>query len=104
MRKCLGAARSTRATPRLVLSTLAPGSAGNLDDVLRRRPFGALDDIELHALAFRECLEALALNCRVMHEAILLSVLRGDEPEALHVVEPLYNAGRTHSSYSPMPW
>src|SRR6266550_3281102 len=27
-------------------------SAGNLHDVLRRRPFGALNDIELHTLTF----------------------------------------------------
>src|SRR5919197_1250597 len=62
-----------------------PESAADLDDVLRRRPLGALYDIELHTLAFGQCLEALALNCRVMHETILLSVLRCDEPEALRV-------------------
>src|SRR5689334_3352961 len=56
----------------------------------------ALHDVELHALAFAERLEARALNGRMMHEAILLAVLRRDEAKALLIVEPLYGTGRTH--------
>ena len=64
--------------------------------VLGRRTLLTLYDIELHALAFGERLEAIALNGRVMNEAILLSVLGRDKAETLRIVEPLDGASRTH--------
>src|SRR5690606_28252369 len=67
------------------------------NDVLGRRALLGLDDLELHALPLRERPEALALDGRVVDEAILRAVLRGDEPEALRLVEPLHGTGRTHS-------
>src|SRR5467141_3038668 len=66
-----------------------------LDDVLRRRALLALHDFELDALAFGERLEALRLNCGVMHEAVLFAVFRRDETEPLRVVEPLHGTGDT---------
>src|SRR5690348_14188352 len=71
-----------------------------LGDVLRRGALLALHDVELHPLAFGERLEALALDGRVVNEAVLLAILRGDEPEALGVIEPLHGAGGTHGSFS----
>src|SRR5688572_7703901 len=71
-------------------------SAAQLDDVLRRRALLALHDIELNPLTLGERLEAAPLNGRMMDEAILLTILAGDEAETLRVVEPLHGAGRTH--------
>src|SRR5690606_23014998 len=73
-------------------------SAVELHDVLGGRALLALHHVELHALAFGERLEATALNCRMMHEAILLAVLGRDEAEALGIVEPLHRAGHAHCS------
>src|SRR6266436_5783928 len=66
-----------------------------LDDVLRRRALLALHDFELDPLAFGQGLEALFLNCGVMHEAVLLAVLGRDEAEPLRIVEPLHGTGDT---------
>src|SRR5438034_8084163 len=52
-----------------------------LDDVLRRRALLALHDFELDALALGEGLEALRLDCGVMHEAVLLAVFGRDETD-----------------------
>src|SRR6185369_16518133 len=72
------------------------GLAPELHDVLSGRSLGALDDVELHTLAFRQRLEAAALDGRVVDEAVLLTVFGRNEPKALGVVEPLHCAGRTH--------
>src|SRR5215212_3034237 len=71
-------------------------SAACARDVLGGRALLALHDVELDGLALGEGLEAVALNGRVMDEAVLLAVRGGDEAEALGVVEPLHGAGRTH--------
>src|SRR6185312_14800343 len=65
--------------------------------VLGRGTLLALHDLELDALAFGESLEAQSTNRGMMNEAILRTILRRDEAEALRVVEPLYSTGRTHS-------
>jgi len=83
------------------LTTWADGSrttglAPDLRDVLGRGALGALDDVELNALAFSEGAETAALDRRVVNEAVLLTALWGDETKALRVVEPLYSAGGTH--------
>src|SRR5213075_663249 len=67
-----------------------------LGDVLGGGTLLALHDVELDALAFGRRLEAAALNGGVMNEAILLSVLGGDETKSLGVVEPLHFSGGTH--------
>src|SRR5512143_2147863 len=67
-----------------------------LGDVLSGRALLALHDVELDALAFGERLVAVALDRRMMDEAILLTILGRDEAKALRIVEPLYRAGRTH--------
>ena len=67
------------------------------DDVLRGGALLALHHIELDLLALGQRLESTGLNGRVMNEAVLLSVLSGEEPEALVVVEPLDGAFRTHN-------
>ena len=43
--------------------------------VLGRRALLARHDVELYALTFGQALESLALNRRMMHEAVLLTVL-----------------------------
>src|SRR5687768_526527 len=73
--------------------------SAELGDVLGRGALLALHDVEFNALALGQRLEAVALNGGVMNEAILLSVLGGDEAKALGVVEPLYFAGGTHVRY-----
>eukprot|EP01012_Entosiphon_sulcatum_P048436 TRINITY_DN6691_c0_g1_i1.p1 TRINITY_DN6691_c0_g1~~TRINITY_DN6691_c0_g1_i1.p1 ORF type:complete len:125 (-),score=10.58 TRINITY_DN6691_c0_g1_i1:204-578(-) len=70
--------------------------AARTDDVLGGGTLLALHDVELHRLTFGQRLEAVALDGRMMHEAILLAVRRGDEPETLRIVEPLHSTGRTH--------
>src|SRR5262245_48103392 len=72
------------------------GSTTQLGHVFGGRSLLPLDDIELDALTFRQGLEASALDCGMMNEAILLSVLGRDEPEALRIVEPFYSASRPH--------
>src|SRR5690348_6571727 len=67
-----------------------------LGDVLSGRALLALHDVELDALAFGEGLVAVALNRRMMNEAVLLATLWRDKAKALRIVEPLYRAGRTH--------
>src|SRR5688572_7909904 len=53
----------------------------DLRNVLRSRSLLPLDDVELDAIAFSEGLEAVALNRRVMDEAILAAAIGGDEAE-----------------------
>jgi len=67
-----------------------------LRHVLGCRALGALYDVELHRVAFGERLEAVALDRTVVHEAVFLAAVGGNEPKALRVVEPLHLAGRTH--------
>src|SRR5690606_19574154 len=68
-------------------------------DVLGGRAFLTLDDVELDALTFLEGLEALPVDRRVVDEAVLRTVLGGDEAEALGVVEPLHCSCRAHTAY-----
>src|SRR4051794_10608577 len=83
---------------KLPVSAAAPTGRNGLKllDVLRRGALSALHDVELHAIALGEALEALRLDGRVMDEAVLLTALGGDETEALGVVKPFHGAGRTH--------
>src|SRR5690606_9309511 len=79
--------------------TLRPeASAIQLHYVLGGRALLALHHVKLYTLALGERLEATALNCRMMHEAILLAVLGRDEAEALGIVKPLHRAGHAHCS------
>src|SRR5690606_10666282 len=75
------------------------GSEGSaeLRDVLRRRALLALHDVELDPLALAQGLEARPLDRRMVDEAVLVTAVRGDEPEALGVVEPLHRSGGTHA-------
>src|SRR4030095_13513948 len=66
------------------------------DDVLRRRPLLALDDVELDLLALGQVLEPAALARGWMNETVLLSVFPSDESEALRLIEPLDCAFGTH--------
>ena len=52
-------------------------------------PFGTLGHFEADLLAFLERLESLHVDCREVREQVLAAVVRGDEPKALRVVEPL---------------
>src|ERR1044071_6233277 len=88
--RILARKKQRRPRERAPCLTTVPLWLRELDDVLRRRTLLALDDFELDALAFGERLEALRLDCGVMHEAVLLAVLGRDETEPLRVVEPLH--------------
>jgi FADH2 O2-dependent halogenase len=79
--------------------TVSEASA-DLDDVLGRGAFLALDDVELHPITLGERPETFALDRRVVDEAVLATVLQGDEAEALGVVEPLHSSGATHKQTS----
>src|SRR4029453_18561082 len=85
--------------PRRAMSRVARLLA-ELDDVRGGGALGARNHVELHLLALGEALEPLARDGRVVDEAVLLAVLRGDEPEALGVVEPLHGTDGTHAESS----
>src|SRR5216117_3145223 len=61
-------------------------------DVRRLQALRALLHFELHLLAFLQRLEAAHLDRGVMREQIFAALGRGDEAEALGVVEPLNSA------------
>src|SRR2546423_12218295 len=90
-----GRRRPWEGRPAAVLNR-ASASAAQPRAVLRRGALLTLDDVEFDPLALAQRLETLSLNCRVVHEAILLAVLGGDETKALLIIEPLYGTGRTH--------
>jgi hypothetical protein len=58
-----------------------------LQDLLQG--LGALDYVELDALAFLKRTEAVALDGGVMHEDVV-AILTADESEALGIVKPFY--------------
>src|SRR5688572_4015862 len=71
-----------------------------LRDVGGLRTLLALDDLELHLIAFLKRLEAARLDRAVVDEHIGTS-LTGDEAESLRVVEPLDRAGDAcHSNFT----
>src|SRR5947199_3861857 len=69
----------------------------DLGDVAGLRALGAVNDLELHRLAFLERTEAVALNGRVVDEDVAASVTL-DDPMPLGVVEPLDLACDAHRS------
>src|SRR5688500_7285579 len=77
-----------------------PLHLAQLDHVFGGRTLLALHDFELNPIALGERAEALRLNGREVHEAVLLSVLGGDETKALLIVEPLHGAGDTRHCHS----
>jgi len=48
-------------------------------------------DIKRNMLTFGQGFESRALDCGKMGEEIIASVFRGDEAEALGIIEPLYS-------------
>src|SRR3712207_4391593 len=76
-------------------------SLGKLDDphVGRLRTLGRLADIVLDLRALRERAEAVAGDRREVRERVLATVVRGDEPEALLVAEPLPDNGSHTSTF-----
>src|ERR1041385_5036937 len=78
---------------------LCPGQVLDFGNVAGLRALGAVNDLELHRLAFLERAEAVALNGRVVHEDVAASVTL-DETVTLGVVEPLDLACDTHRSSS----
>src|SRR5918994_2092933 len=77
-----------------------PVALAQLDHVFGGRTLLALHDLELNPIAFGERAEALRLNGREVHEAVLLPVLGGDETKTLLIVEPLHGAGDTRHCHS----
>src|SRR5206468_4047281 len=78
-------------------------SGSDLGDVGGGGALLARDDVVLHAVPLGERLEAVALDRRVVDEAVLRAILRRDESESLAVVEPLHFSGNTHSA-SSLSW
>src|SRR5438874_11674885 len=62
-------------------------------DVRRLQALRALLHFELDLLAFLQRLEAAHLDRGVMREQIFAALSRGDEAEALGIVEPLNSTG-----------
>src|SRR5690606_27296449 len=79
---------------------LAPGLLGL--DFLGLQALLALHDLERHLLSFLQRLEATALDGTEVHEQVG-TALRGDEAEALGIVEPLDGAGLT-LRHGVTPW
>ena len=52
--------------------------------------------VKCNLIALVQGLEAFALDCGVVNEAVLLPVLWRDEAEALRVVEPLHCTSGAH--------
>src|SRR5436309_903982 len=65
------------------------GEALRAHDVRRVQPFLPSEHFEFHGLTLGECLEAIHLNRREMHEHVLAAFLL-DETIPLRVVEPLH--------------
>ena len=59
------------------------------DLMLTPGPLGPGRDLERHLLVLVQALVAVALDRREVREHVLAAVVRGDESEALAVVEPL---------------
>ena len=68
-----------------------------LCNVLCRWALLPFDDVEFYGIPLGKRLEAVARDCAVMDEAVLLPIVRSDEAKAFRIVEPFYLAGRTHS-------
>src|SRR5215208_4517269 len=62
-------------------------------DVVGLQALGAALHFELHLLPFLQRLEAGHLDRGVMREQVLAALARGDEAEALGIVEPLDGTG-----------
>jgi hypothetical protein len=75
-------------------------SAAKPCHILRGWTLLSLYDIELHAFAFVERLEAPASDRRMVDEQVLAAILGRDESEPLVVVEPLHCPFRTHRAVS----
>src|ERR1700722_19052219 len=69
----------------------------SLRHVLGGRPLLPLHNVELHRVTLGQRLEARPLDRAVMHETVLLAVVRRNETEPLRIVEPLHLTGRAHS-------
>src|SRR3954462_8174906 len=70
----------------------------DLPDVRGLRSLGALGDLVLHLLTFREAAESLHLDGGVVDEHVLAAAIRRDEAVALRVVEPLHGTCRHSGS------
>src|SRR6185503_13170636 len=67
-----------------------------LGHVLGGRALLPLHDVEFDTLTLGERLVAVALNCGMMNEAVLLAAFARDEAKTLRIVEPLHGTSRTH--------
>ncbi len=71
------------------------GLDGDLADVRRLLPLGAIHDFELHLLALAQGAEARALNGGIMYEDII-AIGTLNEPIALRVIKPFYLTCEPH--------
>ena len=60
-----------------------------LDDIGSLRPLWAVLDCQLHPLSSTQVPVALTMNCGVMDENVLLSIVGSDEPKSLYATELL---------------
>jgi hypothetical protein len=70
--------------------------------VLSLQALRALGDVELHALALLQALEASRLDCRKMHKNIF-AILTADKAIAFGVIEPLDCSLFCHVFYTLVP-
>src|SRR5687768_6856789 len=79
--------------PRLRIRPSLPWPNLDNPDVGRLRALGGLAKLVLDLRALGEGTEAVTRDTGEVHECILAPVIRGDEPEALLVAEPLHDTG-----------
>jgi len=84
--------QEAQALARLGLGESTTGALADRSNVRGLQALRTLDGVELHFLPFRQGAVALPLNCSVMTENVVTSVILGDETEALRIIEPLHCA------------
>ncbi len=71
------------------------GLDGDLADVRRLLPLGAIHDFELHLLAFAQGAESRALNGGIMYKDII-AIRTLDEPVTLRIIKPFDLTSEPH--------
>src|SRR5579871_1054373 len=93
------APRGCRCSPLSVTGQAGPSHLQR-PDVSRLQTLRALLRFEAHLLVFSQRLETVACDFGEMRKQVVAAVVRGDEAEALAVVEPLNGTGIHEESLS----
>src|SRR5207237_10686132 len=88
-RRLQGRTKKSRAMPGFSIAIILSEALHRLD-VAGLLALGPRRDFERNLLTFLERLEALHVDRREVRKQVFTATIRGDEPKALRVVEPLY--------------